>query len=76
MSEPTNASRAESAERALRSHVEAKGEKFDLSSSEIVDLITDLLHLAARIDQGDDPIESALRRARMHFEAENEEETA
>ena len=44
------------------------------TSSEIVDLITDLLHLAARMDQGDDPVESTLRLARMHFDAERSEQ--
>ena len=51
--------------------VAAKGEVFENNSSEIADLITDLLHLSVRIDQGDDPVESTLRLARMHFDAEH-----
>jgi len=70
----SNATRAERAENALRVYIEAKGEAFEDSSSEIVDLIADLLHLAARTDEGDDPIDSTLRLARMHYEAEADEE--
>jgi hypothetical protein len=63
--------RAERAQAALQSYVEAKGEVFENISSEIADLIADLLHLTLRIDQGDDPVESTLRLARMHFDAEH-----
>jgi hypothetical protein len=66
-----NNTRAERARTALQQYIEAKGEVFEDSSSEIADLITDLLHLTVRIDQGDRPIESALRLARLHFEAEH-----
>lgn len=75
----TNDIRAERAQAALHSYVEAKGEVFENSSSEIADLMADLLHLTVGIDQGDDPVESTLRLARMHFDAEHnnpEEETA
>lgn len=65
-----NERRAARAYAALRDYVVAKGEMFEESSSEIVDLITDLLHLAAKWDLGDDPIDSALRLAKLHFEAE------
>lgn len=70
--------RAERAQAALQSYVEAKGEVFENSSSEIADLMADLLHLTVRIDQGDDPAESTLRLVRMHFDAEhnNPEEEA
>lgn len=47
--------------------------------AQIADLMADLLHLTVRIDQGDDPVESASRLARMHFDAEHnnpEEEAA
>jgi hypothetical protein len=54
-------------------YIEARGAAFDDSSTEIVDLIADLLHLTATIDQGFDPIDSTLRLARMHFEAERAE---
>jgi hypothetical protein len=70
--------RAERARAALQSYVEAKGEVFENSSTDIADLVADLLHLTVRIDQGDDPVESTLRLARMHFDAEqhNPEEEA
>jgi hypothetical protein len=71
MSNITNETRAERAEAALMQYVEAKGEVFENSSSEIADLIADLLHLAAKLDEGDDPIESTLRLARLHFDAEH-----
>jgi hypothetical protein len=67
----TNDIRAERAQAALQSYVEAKGEVFENSSSEIADLMADLLHLTVRIDHGDDPVESTLRLARMHFDAEH-----
>lgn len=65
-----NEARAGRARAALLQYVAAKGEVYEDNSSEIADLITDLLHLTVRIDQGDDPVESTLRLARMHFEAE------
>ncbi|HTU91465.1 MAG TPA: hypothetical protein VMF69_15390 [Gemmataceae bacterium] len=70
--------RAERAQAALQSYVEAKGEIFENSSSEVAELMADLLHLTVRIDQGDDPVESTLRLARLHFDAEhnNSEEDA
>ena len=71
MSNISNETRAQRAEAALMQYVEAKDEVFENSSSEIADLIADLLHLAARLDEGDDPIESTIRLARLHFEAEH-----
>lgn len=70
--------RAERARAALQSYVEDKGEVFENSSSDIADLMADLLHLTVRIDQGDDPVESTLRLARLHFDSEhnNPEEEA
>jgi len=56
---------------ALEQYVRVRGEAFENSSSEIADLIADLLHLAVRIDQGGDPVESTLRLARLHFDAEH-----
>jgi len=67
----TNETRAVRASEALRNYVEAKGEAFENSSSEAADLIADLLHLVARIDEGDEPVESTLRLARLHFDAEH-----
>lgn len=65
-----NEARSERARTALQQYVTAKGEVFENNSSEIAELITDLLHLCVRIDQGDDPVESTLRLAQMHFAAE------
>ena len=71
----SNDTRAERAQAALQSYVEAKGEVFENSSSEIADLIADLLHLAARLSEGEanpeDTVERCLRLARMHFDAEH-----
>jgi hypothetical protein len=72
MSNISNETRAERAENALRQYVEAKGEVFENSSSEVAELIADLLHLAAKLDEGEEPIESTLRLARLHFNAEHE----
>ena len=70
--------RSERAQAALQSYVEAKGETFENSGSEVGDLIADLLHLAVRIEDADSGPETVLRIARMHFEAEhgNPEEEA
>jgi hypothetical protein len=75
---PSNESRAERAENALRAYVEAKGEVFENSRSEIADLIADLLHLIDRDHNPDedtpewvdDIIRSTLDLAEMHFDAE------
>jgi NTP pyrophosphatase (non-canonical NTP hydrolase) len=64
----TNETRAQRAEAALMQYVEAKGEVFENSSSEIADLIADLLHLAAKLDE---EVEGVLRLAMTHFEAEH-----
>jgi hypothetical protein len=69
-----NRDRAVRARTVLQAYIEDRGEVFENSSSEITDLIADLLHLAADLDEGFDPIESTLRLARMHFEAEHAEE--
>ena len=75
-----NAIRAARAEAVLQTYVLAKGEVFENNSSEVADLIADLLHLVARdgYDQGHDPVESTLRLAQAHFNAEhnNPEEDA
>jgi hypothetical protein len=69
-----NEARAKRAADAVYQYVKAKGEAYEESSSEVVDLITDLLHLAAKLDQGDEPVESTLHLARMHFDAERSEQ--
>jgi hypothetical protein len=69
----TNQEKAERAARILQTYVEARGDVVEeASSSEIADLIADLLHLTVRIDQGHEPVDSTLRLARMHFDAEHE----
>ena len=45
-----------------------------IAAARLPTFIADLLHLAARTDEGDDPIDSTLRLARMHYEAEVQEE--
>jgi hypothetical protein len=72
--ESTNKTRAQRAEIALQNYVEGKGETYERSSSEIADLMADLLHLTGSLDEGDDAVESTLRLARMHFDAEQAEE--
>lgn len=79
---PSNEMRAERAENALRAYVEAKGEVFENSRSEIADLIADLLHLIDRDHNPDedtpewvdDVIRSTLDLAEMHFDAERSAE--
>ncbi len=66
-----NDTRAERAQNALRSYMKAKGEVFENCSSEIADLMADLLHLAVRTDEGEEAVERALRIAWMHFDAEH-----
>ena len=75
----SNDTRAERAKSALQSYVEAKGEVFESSDSEIAELIADLLHLAVRTEEGEEAVERCLRLARIHFDAEHdnpEEEAA
>ena len=74
MSDITNEERAERARAALEQYVSAKGEAFEDSSSEIADLMADLLHLAVRLDEGDDAVQSTLRLAVLHYEAESADE--
>jgi hypothetical protein len=74
----TNPIRRRRAARVLRDYVEAKGELYEGSSSEAAELIADLLHLVAVIDEGDEPVAGTLRLALLHFDAEhnNPEEDA
>jgi hypothetical protein len=75
---PSNETRAERAENALKAYVEAKGEVFENSRSEIADLIADLLHLVARDHTPQDirmawqenVIRATLDLAELHFDAE------
>jgi len=68
-----NTARIERAKRTLKFYTKDKGEHYnenEIDSSDPVDLITDMLHLVAALDQGDNPIDSTLRLAKMHFDAE------
>lgn len=65
-----NDERAARAQSALETYIRARGEVFARSSYEVADLMADLLHLVSRLDDGDQPIESTLRLALLHFEAE------
>lgn len=69
----TNEERIERAESALQNYVLAKGEAFERSSDEIVDLIADLMHLASKLcdeDITERSPEAVINAARMHYEAE------
>jgi hypothetical protein len=56
------------AKAALHQYLEVKGEAFEESRAEIVELIADLLHLARSLDlRADIPIEDPLDRARTLF---------
>lgn len=76
ISEPTNTERANRGRITVERYKEGMGEAFEGDSSEIVDLITDLLHYLHEVDLGDDPVESTLRLAQSHYEAEKVEEEA
>jgi hypothetical protein len=74
MTDISNAARAKRAEQALRYYVESIGETFENNSSEIADLIADLLHLAATNEGGEtedeSPVLDVLDTAQNHYEAE------
>jgi hypothetical protein len=70
---PTNQDRADRAERVLREYCAVKGMDYENSSSTAADLIADLLHLVVRTDEGEEAVESTLRLARRHFEAEQDD---
>ena len=64
----SNITRANRAKKLIAQYDEIKGEDFDEYGTEIVDIITDMLHLAKRqkLDT-----EVVLRTALYHFEAES-----
>lgn len=68
--QPTSEGRAQNGEAALDAFLRAKGEQADALDSDIPDLITDLLLYAQQ--EGED-IDVILRRARLNFEAEQED---
>ena len=72
ISEPTNSDRRSRARVALQFYVQLRGETYEASTSEIADLIADLLHLTAEIDERGDGVQQTLNLARLHFDAENE----
>jgi hypothetical protein len=80
----SNEIRAQRAEDVLIAYVQAKGEEFENSRSEIADLIADLLHLLARdhtpvealMPWQEDIVRSTLDLAQMHFEVEQEDPEA
>lgn len=61
-SEPTNQTRKNLARLALAAYLQAKGEMPDNDHSDIVDLITDLMHLAGT--------ERVAETALIHYSAE------
>jgi hypothetical protein len=67
---PTNLERAEWAQATLRSFQSATGADYQ---DALPDLLCDLLH---RSDRDDVNFEKALKTARMHYEAECEEENS
>ena len=77
----SNSRRAAWAQTALDSYLEAKGEDDNLRDDapfNIIDLVTDLLHLARKhrkfivLPSGVKGPSSILETAKMHFEAESE----
>jgi hypothetical protein len=68
MSEPSNADRRAWARAALDAYEASHRADPDMN---VQDLITDLLHVACA--EGEDDIDALLRRAHMHFEAEEQE---
>jgi hypothetical protein len=72
MSEPTNEERAASAMKALESQEKYHDAWPDGLDDSIVDLVSDLLHLARENDIEPDYI---IRMAQTHFDSEVDEET-
>jgi hypothetical protein len=71
MTEPNNETRRQRAEETLRHYVTSRDEVYEGNSSEAADLIADILHWVAKHDEGFDPVDSTIRLARMHFDAEH-----
>lgn len=65
-----NDQRADRAQDVLKRYVEAKGETFHANTSTITDLVADLLHLAERLADQEDPVVAVLRLAYLHYDAE------
>lgn len=69
---PTNDERAGRAQQILGMYAIQFGDPYDPRSN-LVDVLTDLMHLAAREPELDLEFDSSLKMARFHFEAEAEE---
>lgn len=68
--EPTNDTRRNLARLTLAYYLKTRGEAPDEGTSDILDLVTDLLHLAASMMPSDREPEQILETAAMHYRAE------
>lgn len=69
---PTNGERAERGREVLAMYAMRFGDPHDLSAN-LTDVLTDLMHLAAREPELGLGFDSSLKMAQFHFEAESEE---
>ncbi len=69
---PTNDERAERAREVLEMYAVQFGDPYD-SRGTLIDVLTDLMHLAAREPELGLEFDSSLKMAQFHFEAEAEE---
>ena len=81
MSTKDNKARVERARNMLRDYVEKQlGEKYEESEDEIIDLVTDLRHLAADVSKEQEAegyridFEEVIRMSEVNFDAETEDE--
>ena len=73
MAKDKNDERAERAAAVLEQYKTDMGERYHRDESEIVDLVTDLLHLAEMLNRStkeDDAAQGIIDMALMHFRAE------
>lgn len=69
---PTNDERAQRAREVLEMYAVQFGDPYDPRGT-LIDVLTDLMHLAARESEVGLEFEGSLKMARFHFEAETEE---
>ena len=69
---PTNDERAERAREVLEMYAMQFGDPYDPHST-LIDVLTDLMHLATREPELGLEFDSSLKMAQFHFEAEGEE---
>ena len=69
---PTNDERAERGRQILEIYAVQFGDPYDPSGN-LIDVLTDLMHAAAREPELGLEFQSSLKMARFHFEAETEE---